>query len=433
MAVIAFISYNMVIACVYGAYSLLIAPIEAKLGVTRELSSLGIPLVLLSSALVAPVGGILAEKVSIRLLMTAGALMLAAGFVVAAMAGSIVAILAAYGLLVGPGLCLAGTILPPTLVTRWYNVNRGRALGLVNMPLLSVCMPPVFALVLRGYGVSGVYFMLAGLMAMVVVPLLFVVDHPPRVSDKRGAIDPTGEDVAAVAAADPGMSVGALLGTGRFWTLSLGYAVIMVGATILAGHLVPMVVGWGVDETRASGLIVASSAGGMVGSVLFGWIADRIGGAKTLAILCFNGAILWALLLLQPPFAVTMVIAALMGVHGGPVVADLWHGALAARFRTSKFWTCFGPGYHGEPAPPGVGRAHRRACVRADRLLCGGGDRAGRNYAGGGSGQRDGPERKAAAGGSNRPASREHVPEKWVPVFRSEHALNIKLESFPAR
>ena len=87
-------------------------------------------------------------------------------------------------------MCLLGTMLPPTLVTRWYQVNRGRALGIVTMPLLSAGISPLVALVLTKYGLTAAYMMLAGLMLLLLPALLFVIDYPPN------AIDRSGEDVA---------------------------------------------------------------------------------------------------------------------------------------------------------------------------------------------------------------------------------------------
>jgi cyanate permease len=335
MAAIAFLSNNLAVACVYAAYSVLIGPIEAKLGVTRDLSSLGLPLVSLAIALTAPLAGVLDGKVSLRLLMGMGELMLVTGLVVAGVTHNIVVYLVAYGLLIGPGLCLTAIMLPSTLVTRWYNVNRGRTLGIVNMPILGVIMPSMVAVAVRAYGPSTTYFLLAGLMALLLPALFFVVDYPPN------AIDPSGEDMLVEVAAHPGMSVGDLLRAGRFWALTLTFAAVMTSGVILAAHLVPMVIGWGVDMTKAAGLLGATALGGIAGSLIFGWIADRLGGASTLVLLCVNSAILWAILLLRPPFAVLLPLAALLGAHAASVIAVIGM-AFSQRFGQASFARAFG-------------------------------------------------------------------------------------------
>ena len=44
MGAIAFITQNLGVAALYGAYGVLIIPIEAKLGVDRTISTLGVPI-----------------------------------------------------------------------------------------------------------------------------------------------------------------------------------------------------------------------------------------------------------------------------------------------------------------------------------------------------------------------------------------------------
>jgi len=315
MAVISFFVHNLVIGCIFGSYGVLMLAVEARTHMTRELSSLGISLVLAVIALMAPVFGVLVGKFSLRLLMMLGALMMSGGFVILAIGGGAYSYLAVYALLFGPAMSLNSTMLPLTLVTRWYNVNRGRALGIVTMPLLATGMAPMVALVLRNCGLSATYFMLAGLSATLLLAAWFVIDHPPSSAQSASKV-PFRET-----AAGPGISVGQLLYSSRFWTLSLAFAAVSTSATILAAHLVPLTMGWGIDAISAASLMSFSSIGGMIGSAVLGWGADRLGGALTLVILCLGGAILWSLMLLQPPYPVTAILVGLIGFMGAPIVA----------------------------------------------------------------------------------------------------------------
>lgn len=336
MAAIAFLAYNLTIGCVFGSYSVMMGPMEARLHLTRDVSSLGIPLIMLSIALFAPVIGILVGKFSIRLLMMLGALLLIAGFVTLAVAPNVTVFLLAYGVFLGPGMSLMATMLPPTLVTRWWLVNRGRALGIVHMPLLSAGISPLVALVLTRYGFAATYAMLAGLMALLLPALFFVVDYPPS-TNVRGT-----EGLAAPPAPlAAGLKIGDLLRSAGFWTLALAYASVMIGQTFLAAHMVPLAMGWGIDATRAASLLTASSFGGMAGSALFGWVADKLGGAATIVIMCVNSAILWAIMLLHPPFTAFVILAALMGLHGAGVGAVV-SLAMSQRFGQASFSRAFG-------------------------------------------------------------------------------------------
>ena len=184
MAAIAFVTQNMTVACIWGAFSVLLTAVETRLGVGRELSTLAVPCVALATAVLAPITGMLASRYSLRLMMLTGAVLSVAGFVVLALADSYPLYLVAFGLLLGPGMAV-GAVLPATLVTRWYQVNRGRALGIVCTPIVIAIVPLLSSWVLQSYGLSATYAMLAILSAAMVVGALFVVDHPPALRAHR--------------------------------------------------------------------------------------------------------------------------------------------------------------------------------------------------------------------------------------------------------
>jgi MFS family permease len=336
MAIIAFLSYNITLGAMHGTYSVFVGPVEAKFGVTRELSTLGATLLMVTLALASPIWGVLASRISMRRLFLIGAAMNFATYALLAMSNSIYLNLAVYALLAGPSIALTGTVLPPALITRWYNVNRGRAMGLATMPIIMAVMAPLAAIVLKNYGMSAAYWVLAGIIALLMIPLCFVVDHPPQDATQ-------GQSQAGAARGDAGMTVPQLLASGRFWALSVAAAAITCGAMVLGFHTVPMVIGWGVDSTRAASLMSVASLAGMIGAVAYGWLADRLGGAATMALMCFISAILWCLMLLQPPFPILLPLVGLIGFNGAAVVPT-FSLALAQRFGSASFSRAFGLG-----------------------------------------------------------------------------------------
>jgi MFS family permease len=338
MCAIAFLSYNVVLGCLFGSFGVLVPAVEAKMGVNRDLSSVGLPCVLLGLALTAPIAGALANRFSIRLLMLTGALMNLAGYAILAISPSIILNLFVYALLLGPGQALAAIVMPSTLVTRWYNVNRGRALGVVHMPIVPGAMPLLVNAALRNFGLSATYWLLAAVIAVSLVPMLFAIDFPPgsaRAGDKGV---PHGEE------ANQGISVRGLLGSTRFWALSVAAASVICTSTVLSAHLVPMARGWGIDATRSAGLLGVAALTGMAGALSFGWLSDRLGGARTLALLCLDSAILWALMLFEPPVPVLLSIVALMGLHGAAIMPTLGM-SLSQHFGRASFGRAFGIAY----------------------------------------------------------------------------------------
>ena len=337
MAVIAFLNQNIAVACIWGSFSVLLGAVELRLGVGRELSTLAVPIVNLATAVFAPITGALAAKYSLRLIMLSGSLLSLLGFLVLAFTASYPLYLLAYGLLLGPGMAV-GAILPATLVTRWYAVGRGRVLGIVCAPVVIAVVPLVSTWVLLAHGLPSAYGVLAALATVSVIANLFIVDRPPS-SDQASTADNRQGAGTVSMARDTGMAQ--LLRSPLLWVLTLGYISSITGSILITANMVPMARSWGFSATLAATLLAIQSFAGIGGTVLFGWVADRLGGKRALAILLIDAALLWLLLLLHPPFAPTAVIVGLIGVHGAGAIPVLGV-ALSEVFGRDSFSRAYG-------------------------------------------------------------------------------------------
>jgi MFS family permease len=318
----------------------LLTAVEARLGVGREASTMAVPLLNLVTALLAVAVGGLAARVSLRLAMVTGAALSTAGFLLLALTASYPLYLIAYGLLIGAGMAI-GVVLPPTLVTRWFVVNRGRALGIVTTPVVIAATPLVTTWMLKNHGLPLTYGLLAAMSAAVLVVDLFIVDRPPGSEADPAGADAHGAHGAAAAGAG-GATMPELLRSVRFWTMSLVFMASAASSIVLTAHMVPMAKIWGYSPTLAATLLSAMSFAGIAGTLLFGWISDRLGGPRTLALLAFDSAILWVLLLVpHRPFAATIGIIALMGLHGAGALPAM-SAALSEVFGQQSFSRAYG-------------------------------------------------------------------------------------------
>jgi MFS family permease len=337
MAVIAFLHQNITIACVWGSFSVLLGSVEARLGVGRELSTLAAPVLNLVTALLAAVVGGLAGRLSLRLVMMTGAALSVAGFALLAVTASYPLYLIAFGLLLGPGMAI-GVVLPPTLVTRWFAAHRGRALGIVTTPVVVAVMPLAANWMLQARGLPFTYAMLAALSAVSLVANAFIVERPPGDAAAAEPAGPHGVQGPATAAA---ATMPQLLRSVRFWALAAAFMASASGSIILTAHMAPMAHAWGFSATLAATLLSTQAFAGIAGTVVFGWVADRLGGARALALVALDAAVLWMLLLLHPPFVATAAIIALAGLHGAGALPVL-SVALSEAFGRESFSRAFG-------------------------------------------------------------------------------------------
>ncbi|MDF0546104.1 MFS transporter [Sphingobium sp. H39-3-25] len=330
MAAIAFLTNNITVGALWGSFSVLLAAVEMRLGVGRELSTLGIPLVNLVLAISAPFVGVLAARSSLRLVVLCGGALSTGGYLCLALSHSYVLYLVAYGLMLGPGMAI-GVILPSTLVTRWFRQGRGRALGFIGAPIVITLIPVGLSWVLLHLGLSAAYLILAMLAGVTVIAGLFIIDRPP---ERAMGTDESSVHHGTLAVSD-------LLRSGRFWCLAIPAACSTASSITLSAHMVPMASSWGFSTTMAAFLISTQAMAGIAGTILFGWVADRIGAVRTFAVLLFNEAALWTLFLAHPPYPLLVVLVALIGLHGYGVLPVL--GLVLSRaFGAENFSQAYG-------------------------------------------------------------------------------------------
>ncbi|MET0545425.1 MAG: MFS transporter [Caulobacterales bacterium] len=332
MMVIAFLAQNCAIGLSFGVYGTIVNALQTEFGTNRTLASSGLSLAMLSMGLLSPVVGALLTRFSIRALMITGALMNAAGYALLTQADSISLLLAIYLLILGPGICLLGVIPSSALVSAWFEKGRGRALGFVNMPFFVFVFPIISAAVLQAYGLDALFGLITGIFLCLPPILLGVIDFPSKVNQEALGAAETEAVKRKTAALNPGSTL-EIIANPSFMVLALGIGVLTAGGVMMVTHLTPLALNKGLHIGSASAVLSAFGVAGAGGALAFGWIADRIGGPKALALLSFSWAAPWsALFFIGASFLELVVTALLMGICSGGivglcgVVANQWLG-----------------------------------------------------------------------------------------------------------
>jgi len=358
MGIIAGFSHNMVIGCLMGSFSVMLASVEQRMGVTREMSSSVGALVIFGSAIISSLVGPLMTRYSLRLLMLLGAVLSVAGYLTLAFTNSYPLYIASYLLLFGPSMAIAGSVGPATLVTRWFSRNRGLALGLVHLSIVVAIMPLLCNWVLEQYGARAVYLMMAALVGGSLLPMsLAIRDYPPGLRPQAQpegaalaeAVDDflPGADADAELASRAGtvgeasMTVGQIVRTPAFWALAIAAGLVITSIMVLTFNMIPLGESLGVSRDRSAIMQSTMSFSGMAGSIIFGWVADRIGGARGVALIAFNSAVLFGLLQLNLPYAALLVVIGLCGLHGAGMIPNVSR-ALAHSLGQESFSRAFG-------------------------------------------------------------------------------------------
>lgn len=325
MLIIAFLAQNCAIGMNFGIYGTIVTEIESVYSTSRTLAASGLALMVMVMGLLSPLVGSLIRRISLRAIMMSGAAICAVGYILLAFSQSIWAVLAIYALVIGPGVCLLGVVPSSTLISNWFLAGKGKALGFVNMPLFVFLFPLLTAVVVARFGLSAVFIM-AAVVSVALIPLLaLVISDPSQCGASRFGEAPVSADgtvPAANAEADLPLLEGRQLhSNAAFQVIWLGIGLLTTAGIMLTTHIVPLALEKGFDLPSASLLLSSFGLCAAAGSILFGWLADRIGGRAAIIVQALTWIVPWYLLLVLGDALLPLIlVAGLAGLVSGGIV-----------------------------------------------------------------------------------------------------------------
>lgn len=312
--------------------------------------SLAIPIMNIVTGILAPFLGRALDRGSVRRIMILGAVLMALGLFQLSFVQSIWYFYFILAVFLGVGAAMLGPMASSTLVARWFMRRRGTALGIATMgiSLSGVVMVPLAMYLITTIG-WRITFILYGITALVlVVPLVrfFVIDRPEDIGlnpdgaqglSSLGVVPPG----AALDTRDDAWSALETMRNRNFWiiTLVVGLNFCANGAILI--HIVDHVQQLGFSDAQSPWVLSAIAAMGVVGKILFGWIADFIDkrAAFWLAMtLQISGAALFSFVQTYPALIAT---GAIFGLGMGGIV-PLWGSLIGAAFGRNVFGRVMG-------------------------------------------------------------------------------------------
>lgn len=314
MILIGFLLVNLTTGITYGSFGPLVTTFAEHFNTRLSLVSLALSLVVLDSGLVAPFVGWLIARFSMRRMMSAGAIMVGSGYVGLSIGQSVIHMLLCFGLLIGPGIALLGPLPCYTLVSNWYRDGQGRAIGLINMPILVIAMPLSVTALLPSIRFETMMLLLAALHILALPLVAMVIDRPDRIGQRQRG----GEPMPVKGKALPtSLTIIGLLGDPTFLLMVLASGLIAGPTVSKSVHLFALLREGGVDPGRAALLLSISAGTGVIGSLLFGALADRTNAAIALMTNALIQAVVWLILVMPVYFPLLVVDAMMIGLCAG--------------------------------------------------------------------------------------------------------------------
>jgi MFS family permease len=291
-------------------------PIVGDLGLDRASFSAVIALSLFLYGVFMPLAGMALDRFSVRVVTSAGTVLLVIALVLTALVRNFWEFAAVYGVLVPLGLAGTGPVIASGVVARWFSKRRGMALsvlGSASMTGMSLLVPAVTWLILTT-GWRATYVLIAGGVLVLVLPLcLWVVRDSPE------SLGLTADGAAAVPGARPAaverVTVGDALSTLAFWQLAGSFFTCGFSMSLLSAHGIPMLTDHGYSPMFASWALGVLGGSAIGFTVMLGALSDRFGRRPVLAAIYAGRVFIFAgfFLIRDNPVAI-LTVAVLGGI-----------------------------------------------------------------------------------------------------------------------
>lgn len=263
-------------------FTVYVKPIETDLGWSRGQISLAITLAALAMGVAAPFVGRLIDRVGARQVMAAGAATVGVGSLLLSRAQSLPAF---YVIYIVAGVGQAGaTIIPISLViSNWFNVKRGKALGFVmtGTGLGAMFMVPISTQIILRWDWRVCYFTM-GCIILFMVPLnlLFIRTRPSDMGllPDGGLVSETEPIVVE------GLSAREAVGTSAFKLIAAMMFLVGLVSMGIGVHLMAYLTDSGHTEATASYIIGIISGLTVFGKIGMGFLIDRWGLRRAVAL-----------------------------------------------------------------------------------------------------------------------------------------------------
>lgn len=203
------------------------------------------------------------------------------------------------------GYTLTGPISNQVLITQWFRIHRGRAMGYAYLGLgLGGVVAPISAnILIRDFGWRHAIEIVGVITLLVLAPInLFVTRSAPA----DLGLFPDGKVPINVPKINDD-SIGALaaIRTRNFWLILIGATLVIGAINAIIQHFIFFLADQGYTKSEASRLLSALLASSLGGRVLIGYIVDRFQKKNTMALfyLVIGGAIPILFLAHQPTAA----------------------------------------------------------------------------------------------------------------------------------
>ncbi|MGH3713787.1 MAG: MFS transporter [Micromonosporaceae bacterium] len=262
--------------------SVLIDPLHLEFGWSRATIGAAVSLNLVLFGVISPFAAALMERLGMRRVVIGALLLIAAGSGLPVFMTASWQLLLTWGVLVGVGTGSMSMVFVATVVSRWFVARQGLVSGVLTAAGATgqLVFLPLVARLATAYGWRTASLVVAACaLAVVPVVVLLLREHPRDVGVTAygGGAEEVAPAVTGGLAARAWTALRDAARTRAFWLLAGGFAICGISTNGLVGtHFVSAAHDHGMPYTTAAGLLALVGIFDVAGTVLSGWLTDRI-------------------------------------------------------------------------------------------------------------------------------------------------------------
>jgi MFS family permease len=230
------------------------------------------------SGIFGPFVGRALDRRPIKHMMLVGALVVSAGFACLSQTRALWQYYLVLGSFFSFGLGMMGGMASSKLVANWFEIKRGKALGIATMgiSLSGLVMPTVATWLRDGWGWRDGFLAYSIGILVIVVPVvaIFVITRPEDVGQRPdGSLE--GDPGPIDTPADRIWATREILRSPNFWLIALPFALVFSALSAILVHLAPHAEDLGFSGYQPGWVLSIGAGAGVLGKVFFGWLVDR--------------------------------------------------------------------------------------------------------------------------------------------------------------
>ncbi len=259
----------------YG-FTAFIDPIAATFGWSYAQISFAMSLRGLETGAMNPLLGVAVDRLPARILVAVGIAIFAAGLLCLSQTANLAMFYIGF-LIMGLGMSLFASMIPPTMAARWFRKDIGKASGILALGAgLGGPFIPLLVEAIDNFGWQRAMLLMAIAVMVMGLPLALVFRNKPEDYGllPDGKLMDDSNEADDTIARYPDISIGNALKMRAFWHFGVSTALTTAAWAAIVIYIIPFSTSLGIERSRAALVPMIILVASLGGRLLFGLLAD---------------------------------------------------------------------------------------------------------------------------------------------------------------